>query len=118
MAADTVAAPMLAKLFPRSSVARSLSGASSQPVSFWAGLLPWEARCRTLYLLLAKMAGSESEKNADKAKKASRGRTRIVNIQEWNLTLSDRYLAARFRHRFLDSILDVHFADVHHGRKF
>jgi hypothetical protein len=30
--------------------------------------------------LLAKIAVSEREKNADKAKKASRGRTRIVNI--------------------------------------
>jgi len=33
--------------------------------------------------LLAKIAVSESEKNADNAKKASRGRIRNVNIKGW-----------------------------------
>src|SRR5215510_460633 len=80
MEAETVAAPIFPKLFPRRSVASSLSGDSSQPINFCAGLLPWDAMCRSLYLLLAKMAVSESEKNADRPKKINRGKIRIVSI--------------------------------------
>jgi hypothetical protein len=69
MDAETVAAPILAKLFPSNKVARTRSGPSSQLINVWAGLLPWEARCRSLYLLLAKIAVSESEKKADNAKR-------------------------------------------------
>src|SRR5215813_5406678 len=117
IAAETVAAPMLAKLFPNSRVARSLSGASSHPVSFCAGLLPCEAKWRILYLLLAKIAVSDREKNADNVKKASRGKTKIVNIQD-GVFLSDWNLAASFRDSFLDPILNFQFGDIHDRRQF
>src|SRR2546425_5915732 len=118
IAAETVAAPMLEKLFPNSSVASSLSGASSQLMSFRACLLPWEARCRTLYLLLAKIAVSESEKNADNAKKASSGRIRIVSIKGFGFFLSHRNFAARFGDGFLDAVLNFQFGLIHDGGKF
>src|SRR5438874_5565942 len=109
MTAETVAAPILAKLFPRSRVASSFSGDSSHIISFCAGLLPWDARWRTVYLLLAKMAVSEREKNADKSKKASRGRIKIVSIKERVFPLGHWNLAARFRNGFFDSILKIQF---------
>src|SRR6516164_2520141 len=90
IAAETVAAPILAKLLPRSRVASSLSGVSNQVASFCAGLFPCDARWRTLYLLLAKMAVSESEKNADSVKKAIRGRIKIVAINERSECEPDR----------------------------
>src|SRR5262245_31275724 len=100
IAVETVAAPMLAKLFPRSNVASNRSGASSHRISFCAVLLPCAARCRILYLLLARIAVSESEKNADSAKKTINGATKIVDIQGWVLGYWN--LAAAFRHGFLD----------------
>jgi hypothetical protein len=103
-------------LFPRSNVASSRSGASSHPISFCAVLLPCAARCRILYLLLARIAVSESEKNADSAKKTINGATKIVDIQGWVLGYWN--LAAAFRHGFLDAIFDFQFRQVHDCGQF
>ena len=107
---------MFEKLLPRSNVARRRSGDSSHSISFWAGLLPCDARCRILYLLLAKIAVSESAKNADSKKNASRGRIRIVIIKE--RVSGHRDFAARFRDGFLDTILNFQFGLIHDRGKF
>ena len=103
--ADTVAAPIFANVLPRTSVARSFSGLSSHDTSFWARRFPSLARCLIRYLLLAKIAVSESEKKAENTKRTNKGSSnREVDIEFRRL--SDRNFTARFGNGFIDALLN------------
>jgi hypothetical protein len=61
------------------------------------------------------MAVSDREKNADNAKKASRGKNRSVTIKKTGLGHGN--FAARFGDGFLDPVLYFQFRLIHDGRE-